>query len=128
MKKIFLLGLVVIVCLFTVTGCVKGKPTVDEKTDIPTDIPKEVSKSLEKVPSKERRNINYDELNEDIKSLKNNKSLKHAKNNSKKGIYDGNGYYVKVIWGGEVADYVFYTYDSDTELYAVQVVYPLTNE
>lgn len=122
-KIVMVIIIIIIISLFIMTGC-----NLSKKNDIPTDLPKDVIKSLKKLPSSERRNINYVELNEDIKSLKNDKSLKYAKNNSKKEIYNGNGYYVKVIWGGEEADYFFYSYGSNTKFYVVQVLYPMTSE
>ena len=56
--------------------------------------------------------LNYKELNEDIKSIKKGEGIKHATlvetDTEVKPYYEGEGYVIQKLYGGECIDYVIY--------------------
>mgnify|MGYP007069971978 CR=1 FL=1 len=137
MKRVLILLLIIPILLFT--GCNKNK---NIEYDLRTDrnynkekymedskIENEVKKNLDSLSNDEVKNINYEELFKDIESLNNNKNVVYAtivNDNNISNKYEGNGYYIKLMPGGEVIEYVFYTKVNDKKIYTYTKHYPMT--
>ena len=71
--------------------------------------------------------INYKAMNEDMRSIKKNQTIKNAKLVDKKHgasrTYKGDGYLIKEFYGGEVIEYVIYV--NNKEIWHYSKVYPL---
>ncbi len=72
--------------------------------------------------------VNYNELREDMKSIKKQQNIIHAipvnSSNVSKKTYKGKGYIIKIQYGGEIHEYKIYI--KNKEIWHYSKIYPET--
>lgn len=91
-------------------------------------IENDVKQGVEKLSDEAKKELNYDELLADVKSIMHGESCIYAKESeSSKYVYYGKGYYYKDYPG---ADMIYYAFDSsvdNTRIYTYEKYVPMKN-
>ena len=122
MKK-FLVVLLIIFSVLMISGCSHSDTDTEDENK---NIEREVKQAFNQLPKEEQKEINFDNLLEDVYEIDSNGSILNAVYNEEDNKYYGDGYYIVESSGGEVRSYVFYVELSDDQFYIFEKYYPMS--